>query len=214
MDIRVGLIAILALLFSLSVHEFSHALAAYLMGDKTAQRLGRMTLNPLAHLDWFGSVLLPLMAIITGFPVIGWAKPVPYNPYNLRYKRWGPALVASAGPISNFLSAVVYILMLIGVLTYTPLAPGNLLVVFLYQLVIINVVLGVFNLIPIPPLDGSALFEAILHKPRHRKLLFLLQTKGPTLLILLIVLDSFSPRPILGSIFNFVIDFFFRLFGM
>ncbi|HSD12628.1 MAG TPA: site-2 protease family protein, partial [Patescibacteria group bacterium] len=89
----------IALIISLVVHEYMHALVGYLLGDETAKRMGRLTLNPFAHADLVGTFLLPLVAIISHFPVIGWAKPVPFNPYNLRDQKWGPTLVALAGPI-------------------------------------------------------------------------------------------------------------------
>ena len=212
MDFRVGILTIFALLVALSFHEFSHALSAYLLGDKTAQKMGRLTLNPLKHLDWFGTVILPLMGLFSGFPVFGWAKPVPYNPYNLRIKKWGPAIVAVAGPLSNILGAFVNMFILRLALTQLP--PNNLLVIFLFQLVTINIVLFVFNLIPIPPLDGAALLETFLSAPRWRNLLNILESKGPMILILLIVLDSMSPVPLLGSLFNFAINKAFALGGL
>ena len=211
MDFRIGLITIFALLAALSFHEFSHALSAYLMGDNTAQKMGRLTLNPIKHLDWFGTVFLPLMLLVSGLPVFGWAKPVPFNPYNLKYKRWGPAMVAAAGPLSNLIGATIGIILLRLVLIQLP--PNNLLVIFLFQLVTINIILGVFNLIPIPPLDGSALLKAFLIAPRWKSMLFFLESKGSMLLILLIVIDSMSPVSILGSLFNLARTGFFTLWG-
>ncbi len=151
--------SIAVLIMSVVIHEVSHGYAALYLGDPTAKYAGRLTINPLKHLDLFGSVILPILLVITkaGF-IIGWAKPVPYNPYNVRYGRWGEALVALAGPASNFLLAFLFGLMF-------RLGDGLLPAPFLslaLSIVLINVVLAVFNLVPIPPLDGSKLLFAIL----------------------------------------------------
>ena len=148
----------LPVLFSLSVHEWAHAYAAFRLGDDTAARLGRMTLNPLAHIDPVGTLLLPLL----GVP-FGWAKPVPIEP--LRFDRrvsmgTGLAIAAAAGPLSNFALALGSALAL-AVLTHLGVAPRGA-VSLLYMLVFVNVALGVFNLLPIPPLDGSRIAEAFL----------------------------------------------------
>ncbi len=208
------LISVLALLISLATHEFCHALVSYWLGDSTAKRLGRLTLNPLAHIDLIGTVLVPLLGMISGFPIIGWAKPVPTNPYNLRYHKWGMSLVALAGPISNVLGATVYLVLLKIALDVIGLPLQNLLVVFLAQLVMINVGLGIFNLLPVPPLDGSRLLEALLDAPKYRDILIFLERQGPTLLFVLIIADSFLPSPILGRLFTAAINGFFGLAGI
>ena len=174
----IGLIAFLA---SLSFHEFAHALAGTLQGDDTAKRMGRLTLNPIAHVDPIG--LLALIAV--GF---GWGKPVPFNPYNLRNQKWGPSIVAGAGPLANV------VLMLISGLLLRLLAgrlpADNALGYFLMALVFINAILFLFNLIPIPPLDGSKFLLAALDKPQHARARFLLETRGPLILLFLILIDS------------------------
>jgi Zn-dependent protease len=142
--------------FSVIIHEVSHGYMAYLQGDNTAKNAGRLTLNPISHIDPFGSVILPVMLALVGSPmVVGWAKPVPFNPYNLRNQRWGEALVAFAGPLSNISIAVVF-----GTLIRTGVA-SSLLQPFAY-IVLINLVLATFNLIPIPPLDGSKILFSFL----------------------------------------------------
>jgi len=152
--------AIAVLIMSIVIHEVSHGYSAYMLGDSTAKYAGRLTLNPLKHLDLFGSVIVPLLLIITkaGF-IFGWAKPVPYNPYNLKNQKWGSAIVGAAGPASNFFMALVFGLVLrFGMGTFLP--PSSIAIIVL--IVFINLLLGIFNLIPIPPLDGSKLLFAVL----------------------------------------------------
>ena len=204
----------LALLIALVVHEYMHALVGYLLGDETAKRMGRLTLNPLVHADMVGTVILPLMAIISNFPVIGWAKPVPFNPYNLRNQKWGPTLVAIAGPLSNFGMAAIFLVVLKLLLIVGNFPVYNLLTIFLGYLVIINVVLGIFNFIPIPPLDGSKILSALLDAPKYRRFLFLLETRGPMILLFVIMLDLLSPVPFLGAIFGSAVNFTFSLAGL
>lgn len=140
--------SIVILIFSAIIHEVSHGYAAYLQGDNTAARAGRLTLNPLAHLELFGSVLLPIISYFFGGFIIGWAKPVPYNPYNLRNPRWGEAVVALAGPLANICIAIVLGLC-VRFAFLAPLQGAFATIVF------INLILATFNLVPIPPLDGS-----------------------------------------------------------
>lgn len=150
----VGYIIILVIV--ITVHEFCHAWAGHMLGDVTAKVNGRLTLNPLAHIDPFMTLLLPVALILLGSPVVfGAAKPVPFNPYAVRYGKWGAALVAFAGPASNFLMAAF-----IGIyLRIFPIhgIPGQ----FLLQFVLINIAFFIFNMIPFPPLDGSRILYAI-----------------------------------------------------
>ena len=155
------ILSILILVVSVVVHEVSHGVVADRLGDPTARFAGRLTLNPLKHLDPLGSILVPLTLVVSGAPfVFGWAKPVPYNPYNLSDRRWGPALVGLAGPLSNISLAVLFGLAIRWGDTGGPflqaLGPIFVLIIF------INLVLALFNLIPIPPLDGSKLVYALL----------------------------------------------------
>ncbi len=146
---------IIIFIFSVIIHEVSHGYAAYLQGDNTAKFSGRLTLNPMPHIDLMGSIVIPGLLFISGSPmIIGWAKPVPFNPYNLRNQRWGEAMVALAGPLSNIFIAVVFGLMLRFGL-FVSLAES-----FIY-IVLINLVLATFNLIPIPPLDGSKILFSV-----------------------------------------------------
>lgn len=138
---------------SLSFHEAAHAWAANRLGDPTARQLGRLTLNPLAHIDWIGTVLFPLIAMSSGIPLIGWAKPVPVDARNFREPRRDFALVAIAGPISNLILAIGAALLFEVYISRGP-EPG-VLARPLLTAVIMNVMLAVFNLIPVPPLDGG-----------------------------------------------------------
>lgn len=138
------------LIMSVVIHEVAHGYAALAQGDRTAEYQGRLTLNPLRHLDPFGSILVPFITYQMGF-IIGWAKPVPFNPYNLKYRKWGEALVALAGPASNIAVALAFGLLI-------RFAGGSLTPAFLAlsgSIVFINLILAVFNMVPIPPLDGS-----------------------------------------------------------
>ncbi len=149
----------LALIFSIIIHEVSHGFAAEMLGDPTARLQGRLTLNPIPHIDLVGTILVPSLLVLlnAGF-LFGWAKPVPYNPYNLKDQKWGEAKVAFAGPGVNILLAVVFgLIMRYGFGTL----PENF-VVLAGLIVFINVLLAFFNLLPIPPLDGSKLLKSVL----------------------------------------------------
>ncbi len=144
------IIRIVALVFSIIIHEVAHGYVAYRLGDPTARNANRLTLNPLPHIDLMGSIILPLFLIIVKSPILlGWAKPVPFNPGYFRDVKKGVMLVGLAGPVSNLLLATIAAM----ILRIFPF--GELLGFFLLQICLINVILAVFNLIPIPPLDGS-----------------------------------------------------------
>ncbi len=152
--------SIAVLIMSVVVHEVSHGFVANMLGDPTARILGRLTLNPIKHLDPVGSFFVPVLLALANAPVFGWAKPVPYNPYNLKGK-FGDAKVAAAGPLSNLLLAVVFGLVLRYAVSFgiSPDAPAMRI---LDVIVVINILLAVFNLIPIPPLDGSKVLFSFL----------------------------------------------------
>lgn len=154
--------SIAILIMSVVVHEVSHGYAASILGDQTARYQGRLTLNPIKHLDPIGSVVVPLITSLFGF-TFGWAKPVPVNPYNLRNRRYGELIVASVGPLSNLALAGIFA----AVIRYL-VASGNYSCPFLSiaaTVVLINIVLAIFNLVPIPPLDGSKVLFGLL--PLH-----------------------------------------------
>ncbi len=173
---------IIILVLSASFHEYMHAWAADQQGDHTARDLGRLTINPLAHLDWFGSVFLPLMLVMFGTPfVFGYAKPVPFNPYNLKDAKWGSAKVAVAGPFANLLLAVSFGL----IMRFFPEMDSRMYLMA-FQIVIINLVLMVFNLIPVPPLDGSKILMAFL--PYHAQVKYAQLEPFGMMLVLFIML--------------------------
>ncbi len=170
---------LMAFALALSLHEAAHGFVAERLGDPTARWLGRITLNPIKHIDPFGTILFPLLLAAVGAPVLGWAKPVPFVTRNLRNQRWGPALVGLAGPASNIALGIAVTLVLLLAKAVMPgfrpllvvlvhegaMGAAGLaapLVYLLFALAMINLVLAVFNLIPIPPLDGSHIVEAAL----------------------------------------------------
>jgi Zn-dependent protease len=154
---------LIILIFSIILHEISHGYVAEMLGDKTARLAGRLTLNPLPHIDPLGSVILPALMLIgsAGTFAFGWAKPVPYNPHNLRNYKWGTVAVGLAGVAVNFLIALIFGLM-IRYQVELGFVPESRFLGMLSMIVSLNIVLGVFNLIPFPPLDGSKVLFALL----------------------------------------------------
>jgi Zn-dependent protease len=199
------IVAAIMLLVALPVHEFSHALIAYRMGDGTAKLMGRLTLNPIVHFDPVGGTLLLLTLLSgTGF-AFGWAKPTPVNPTNLRGGRQGDAWVAAAGPLSNLIlaaaAAIPYRTMVAtGVGADAPLALG-----VLGLFIQINIILMIFNLIPLPPLDGSHVLLALVDPRTSWQLRSVLQQYGSIILLALILLPSLTglPSP-LGIVFDVI----------
>ena len=188
--------SLVILVFSAVAHEYAHGAMADYLGDPTAKMAGRLTLNPIAHLDPLGSVLVPLLLVFSGARIFfAWAKPVPFNPYLLRDKVYGPAKVALAGPITNLLLAVVFGL----VLRFWPYQGSTFLFnlsQFFDAVVWVNLSLAVFNLVPIPPLDGSHILFAFFPKAWESIHRALAQYGS----ILLVVFILFFPRLLLPII--------------
>jgi Zn-dependent protease len=178
--------SLLVLLFSVIIHEIAHGGVAYYLGDQTAKYSGRLTLNPIKHLDLFGSIILPLGLFLVHSPfLIGWAKPVPVNPYNFRDQKWGGFKVSIAGPAVNFLIAIIFSL----AVRFLPISQQ--LSDFFGIIIMYNFILGLFNLIPIPPLDGSwILFSFISDKFRNFKIF--LQQYGTYILIFFLFFSGFD----------------------
>lgn len=176
---------IIILLISIVLHEVAHGYAADHLGDPTPRLAGRLTLNPLAHLDLVGSLIVPIMTVFLGHHalggafIFGWAKPVPFNPYNLSNKRWGEALVAAAGPAVNIALAVIASLVI-------RFGASPAIEPFLVYIVLVNIVLALFNLMPIPPLDGSKILFSIL--PYHATRIRLMLEQYGLVLVLLFVM--------------------------
>ena len=179
-------------LFAISVHESAHGWMANKFGDPTAKLQGRITLNPIAHIDLIGTIIFPIFLAIIGAPVFGWAKPVMVNPYNLKNPRKDGMFISAAGPLSNIISGFVGIVLFLilksfGIVSLYTGGAIEVLSYILYFFIIINIFLAVFNLIPVPPLDGSGIIEGLLHK---EALEMYLKIKPYGFLILLIIIYS------------------------
>jgi Zn-dependent protease len=213
------LVALGILIFSISVHESAHAWMAFRLGDPTAKYLGRITLNPFAHIDPIGTVFLPLVFLLTAHSLLGWAKPTPFNPWNLKNPRRDAALISLAGPASNLLIATliaipfrlgffnlnsIQLLSIIGNIKENPqlffsYTPSEKLILLLCLILFLNVLLTVFNLIPIHPLDGFKVVGGLLPKDLYYQWITLEQY-GPILLLFIIFFGSPLLSAILGPI--------------
>lgn len=201
---------VLVLIMSVVVHEFSHGYVAYLWGDNTARLSGRLTLNPIKHLDLFGSIILPLLLIISGTNfLIGWARPVPYNPNNLRDIKKGTFFVSIAGILANLILAVLFgLLIRFGyLLGLPPYVFGVNNIHPFYQIttmiVLVNLVLGFFNLIPIPPLDGSKILFSFL-PAKYRYIENFLERWGILILLFFILFIWSKVSPIIYISFSLI----------
>jgi Zn-dependent protease len=209
-NVAVGLMSYVVLLFSLSVHESAHAWTALKQGDPTARSLGRISLNPLVHVDVVGTVVLPLLMIFTGVPLLGWAKPTPVDPRRFRDLRRGQIVVSGAGPLSNLLLALLataFLFVAVRVL------PGPLreqpLVVLLSMAVQLNVLLAVFNLVPLPPLDGSHVVEWALPSGMGHRYMAAIAPFGGLLLLALVMTGALWI--VLSPVHQAIVDLLYSL---
>lgn len=181
-----------------------HGLVAYALGDDTAKLQGRLTLNPIKHIDPFMTIILPVILAISGGPIFGGAKPVPFNPNRLRYGEWGVALVAISGPLTNLLIAFVSF----GVFTVSGVSAGSTLGQILMMVVIVNIGFFVFNMIPVPPLDGSRVLYAFAPDFVRRGMIALERSGGIFIVLLIVLLAS----GFVGTFMNAAIGGILRLF--
>ena len=214
MNILTGVLSLFVLLFAITIHEASHGWAALKMGDPTAYELGRITLNPLRHIDPVGTIILPLILILMGAPPFGWAKPVPVNPLNFQNPRRDNLIISAAGPLSNLTAAFIAY---IGIQLLKALSPNLLLgqagglsniaygiFLILYYSVVINIILAIFNLIPIPPLDGSGVLMGLLSEESARAYE---KIRPYGFLILIVLIMTGLIGRILGAILHVVNSF-------
>jgi Zn-dependent protease len=214
MDITYISIVIIVILLSMTLHEAMHAFMGYWLGDDTAQREGRLTLNPIKHIDPFLTLILPVMLAAIGAPIFGGAKPVPFNPNRVRFEEWGAALVAIAGPLTNLLIAFVAfgvsVVMGQPVDLFTP--PQDLGGLILNTVVFVNLGFFVFNILPIPPLDGSRVIYAL--APEFiRRGMEAVERFGIVVVFLLVLVANREIAVIMSAMIRFFLGIFSAVFG-
>ena len=203
------------ILLSMTVHEAMHAFMGYFLGDNTAKIEGRLTLNPLRHIDPFMTILLPLTMALLGGPVFGGAKPVPFNPSRVRYGEWGAAMVALAGPLTNlFIAFLAFgIGVLMGVVSNGGLVASSFLGSVIAMTVSVNLGFFVFNMLPVPPLDGSRLLYALAPESA-RRLMEQIEQYGTLVVFLLVVLFSSAIGRVMSACISTILDVFMMIFSV
>lgn len=215
MDVTYIGIVILVILLSMTLHEAMHAFMSYWLGDDTAKLQGRLTLNPIKHIDPFLTLLLPIMLALIGAPIFGGAKPVPFNPDRVRFAEWGSALVAIAGPLTNLL--IAFVVFGVSVLIGNPVdlfsSPDSVWGLVLYTTVLVNLGFFVFNTLPIPPLDGSRVVYAL--APEFvRRVMEGIERFGIILVFLLVFIASEQIGAVMIAMIRFCLGVFTAAFGL
>ena len=189
--------SVIVLILSATIHEYMHGFVANQLGDPTAKNAGRLTLNPIKHLDLFGSILLPLTLLLAGSSFLfGWAKPVPYNPNNLTDRKYGDAKVAIAGPLANLFMAIIFSIV------FRLLDPSSLFASLVAQIIFVNLILMTFNLVPIPPLDGSKILAVFLPDNLRNKLLYMDARLSMLLVFVFVFFGSSFISPVIYWLFG------------
>ncbi|MDD3035958.1 MAG: site-2 protease family protein [Candidatus Saccharimonadaceae bacterium] len=209
MNIEYILIILSVIFVSMTFHEVMHAYASYWLGDDTAKLQGRLSLNPIKHIDPFLTVLLPLILALSGLPIFGGAKPVPYNPHNVRWDEWGAALIALAGPITNFLLAFI----VFGIWTFVNPSIDSLLYDIFNLAVSVNLGFFVFNMIPIPPLDGSRVLYA-LAPDFARRIMEYMEQAGVLIILFIVMFAGTTIGLFMMAAINFFYYVFSRIYGV
>jgi Zn-dependent protease len=206
-DIVYIVIVLGVILLSMTLHEAMHAYVGYWLGDNTAKLMGRLSLNPIRHIDPFLTIILPISLALTGLPIFGGAKPVPFNPHNVRFGEWGAALIAIAGPLTNLVIAFLAY----GVWVLTGSVSGGIGNEIIVALVTVNLGFFIFNLIPIPPLDGSRVLYALAPDFFRRGMEFV-ERYGIVVLFIIILVAGPAIGTLMGAAINFFISAFDNIF--
>jgi len=203
-------IVLAVILFSMTLHEAMHAYASYWLGDDTAKMMGRLSLNPIKHIDPVLTILMPLLLALSGMPIFGGAKPVPFNPQNLRFGEWGMAIVALAGPLTNLLIAFLSfgLWVLVGYFNQSPL-----LMQIFAAMVSVNLGFFVFNMLPLPPLDGSRVLYVLAPEFVRRGMEFL-ERFGIMIVFIVLLISGSLLGDFMSSVINFFINIFAHIFGI
>jgi len=208
-DVPYLLIVLVVILLSMTLHEAMHGFMAYWLGDDTARREGRLTLNPIRHIDPFLTILLPLMLAVVGGPIFGGAKPVPFNPARVRYEEWGAALVAIAGPLTNFILAFLCF----GIWVFLGQPHESFVAQVVSIGIIVNLGFFIFNILPIPPLDGSRVLYAL--APEFvRRGMEIVEQYGLVLVFILVLFAGSMLGTYMTGALDFFLDLFAHVFGL
>lgn len=215
MNLEYIFVVLVVLLLSMTLHEAMHAFMGYFLGDDTARLQGRLTLNPLKHIDPFMTIILPISLAVLGLPVFGGAKPVPFNPERVRYGEWGAALVALVGPLTNLLIAFVAfgIGVVGGVITAGGLVQTSWAGLLVSTTVAVNVGFFVFNMLPLPPLDGSRLLYALAPEGA-RRVMELIEQYGVALVFVVVLMGSSVLGRLMRVSIQAIITLFLAIFGV